>query len=276
MFQLAKQLCSEVFQLYLQQPRFFPLIAAVIRDSQDGAVYVNHRQSPTQVYVEHHFGFAQVFGCSDLAFEQSLVDYLLIRQDFPCEKIRLYAADELHFLKQHHEHILLSERQRWAISPESFRHQSMADVNLSDEFQIQAVDNHNVMLVDKQMGLVDRFWRDADAFVTHADGIILLYQQEIAAICYAAASENQRLEIDVLTLPDYRKLGLGKRVVAQFIKNCFQAECIPLWDCYTNNKGSMQLAQSLGFEKLQQPYSFFTINKGNYSTLDFPVNQISR
>jgi RimJ/RimL family protein N-acetyltransferase len=35
----------------------------------------------------------------------------------------------------------------------------------------------------------------------------------------------------------------------------------PLWDCFTNNAGSMALARSCGFRPIGPAYSFYTISK---------------
>ena len=60
------------YALYCNYDAFFPLIAAVLSDQQNGVVYVNQIENPKQVYVEHIFGFAQTFGESIPEFEQAL------------------------------------------------------------------------------------------------------------------------------------------------------------------------------------------------------------
>jgi RimJ/RimL family protein N-acetyltransferase len=82
-----------------------------------------------------------------------------------------------------------------------------------------------------------------------------------ASICYSAAEADHRVEIDVLTLPEYRNRGLARHAVMTFVERCFSFSLHPLWDCFTNNAGSMRLCQAVGFTAVKAPYPFFTINR---------------
>jgi RimJ/RimL family protein N-acetyltransferase len=84
---------------------------------------------------------------------------------------------------------------------------------------------------------------------------------EPTAICYAAAVAQGQVEIDVLTAAAYRRSGLGKQVVRAFSKNCTAHGLQPVWDCFTNNAGSMALCRASGFKANQRPYAFYTFNK---------------
>ncbi len=77
MIRLEKCSYEPIYNLYQLGESFFPLIAAVLLNEQDGAVYVDNPNSPSQAYVEHTFGFAQVFGNITADFEKELALYLL-------------------------------------------------------------------------------------------------------------------------------------------------------------------------------------------------------
>lgn len=57
MIKLENGSYDEMYKLYLTRDFFFPLIAAVLLDEQDGVVYVNDPASPSEVYVEHALDF---------------------------------------------------------------------------------------------------------------------------------------------------------------------------------------------------------------------------
>ena len=54
-------------------------------------------------------------------------------------------------------------------------------------------------------------------------------------------------------------MGIGNYLVKEFNNRCFMNNIKPLWDCFTNNIGSMNLAKSAGFQKKGKPYKFYTI-----------------
>ncbi|MBQ7607495.1 MAG: hypothetical protein IJU76_05945 [Desulfovibrionaceae bacterium] len=76
--------------LYSKNDAFFPLIASVLSESQIGVVFGDDKDSPEEIYTEHSFGFAQIFGKQNEDFESSLKRYFLIEKNFLPQKVRLY------------------------------------------------------------------------------------------------------------------------------------------------------------------------------------------
>ena len=247
--------------LYLDHGAYFPLIAAVLSDAQDGAIYANHTENPIQVYVEHAFGFAQVFGKPVPAFEQALQRYLLIDKAFSCPKVRLYTPHYPGFLHVRDCDALRSWRQHFQL--DTARTGAAGHVTDEPEMGLTLVhaDASHVDLIEDAFGVVGRFWRTRDDFAHHSNAVVALVEGQAAALCYAAAMAGGRAEVDVLTLPAYRHLGLAKAVVRLFNQRCLAQNVLPLWDCFTNNTASMALCQSAGFVPLGEPYPFFTINR---------------
>ncbi len=261
MIKLEKAGYNEVYKQYLASDFFYPLIAAVLLDEQDGVVYIDNPTSPSQAYIEHAFGFSQIFGESSGSFEQELERYLLIDKCFNPNKIRLYAPCLPEFLSLPQHESLCSYRQRFTISAEGFSHQQGNSCELEKNLTLSKVDANNISLIDKRFGVVERFWRSPADFIQRSNAVVVFYEGEPASICYSAAEADHRVEIDVLTLQEYRSLGLAKIAVKDFVNRCFSLSLRPLWDCFTNNPGSMMLCKSVGFIAAQSPYPFFTINK---------------
>lgn len=253
MRELTREGRARAFALYCQHEAFFPLIAAVLTGSQRGKAFGDDPLAPKAAYVEHAFGFAQIFGEVSPAFARALDSYLVECRQFAIAKVRLYTP----FLPK----ALLakdqwrSERRRFVLDAALFQ-RSCVGLDCAD---IQPLPPAQLEPLEATFGLVTRFWPDAQAFLRHSLAQVALVKGEIAAICYAAAVENGRAEIDVLTSPPLRGRGLGKKVVAAFARVCQARGIAPLWDCFTNNAGSLALARSVGFVSGAGPYPFFTI-----------------
>lgn len=261
MFALDESGRAQAFALYLREEPFFPLVGAVLLGEQDGLVLADDPDAPRQVYVEHGFGFAQVFGRPGLDFERSLARYLIADRLFACPKVRLYAPHPPAFLEDPACLPLRAWRQRFILDKEALDSQPPWLQTTESAPRAVEVTAENVDVVERAFGVVSRFWRSAEDFVRKARASLVLDGGEPAAICYAAAQAAGKVEIDVLTLPRYRRRGLGLLAVADFSRRCFEASLQPLWDCFTNNTGSMQLSRAAGFRALTQPYPFFTIPK---------------
>lgn len=252
---------AAAYDLYRTNPAFFPLIGAVLLSEQDGVVYADDTVVPHRIYVEHVFGFAQVYGSSCAAFDTDLEHYLLIDRAFSVPKVRLYTPCLPEFLRDARWESLRSFRQRFLLNPSVFStEQSPASDNTAD-FEVISVDQHMIDDIERLFGVVSRFWRSSADFLHKAHAVVTLYRGQPVSLCYAAAEADHRVEIDVLTRPEYRKLGGGKLAVRRFVAHCVQQSLQPLWDCFANNLGSMQLARSTGFVASHPPYPFFTITK---------------
>lgn len=117
MNRLANHELGRVLPRYLAGPAFFPLIAAVLDRSQDGAVFVDDPTNIGQAYVEHAFGFAQIFGQSTGGLAANLAVYLSERRGFQVEKVRLYTPQIPDFLLAPAFLRYRSERQQFILAP---------------------------------------------------------------------------------------------------------------------------------------------------------------
>lgn len=264
MLRLEKKDYYPVYELYKDLDYFFPLIAAVLLDEQDGVVFVDQVNSPSQAYVEHAFGFSQIFGNSPKlnGFLESWKSWLLIEKQFRSEKVRLYSPPPSGPFLTETINVALSERQRFYLDPDRFLTQrERSNRSIPTDIKGCKLTRDDLDGIENTFHVVNRFWRNPEDFLDKANPYLITCQNKFASICYSAATADGYAEIDVVTLPEYRKLGLARHAVTGFIENCREAGIRPLWDCFTNNEGSMALAAAVGFTPRNSPYSFFTINK---------------
>lgn len=249
--------------LYRASQARFPLIGAVLLDAQNGVVYADDDASPTCAYVEHAFGFAQVLGRPSAEFESALEVYLLIDKRFTAPKIRLYTPWMPGFLANPRYDSLQSFRQRFILDPASLRGGGSSDAasTSAPDREVVVVGKSNVAPIEQAFGVTRRFWRSTPEFARSAHAVVVMHRGQPASLCYAAAEAEHQVEIDVLTLPEHRRLGLGGLAASHFARRCFERKLEPLWDCFANNTASVQLGRSIGFAPRSPPYPFYTISR---------------
>lgn len=244
-------------ETYRGSASFFPLIGAVLAGEQDGIVFGDDAARPRQLYVEHAFGFAQVFGGRVPSFEEALRRYLLVDRAFAAAKVRLYTPQLPPFLAGEEAGPLRSERQRFRLAPGL----PPAPAAREAAWDAVPVNASNFEQVQQDFGVALRFWRTAADFIAGSRAVVARVDGQPTAICYAASVCDARAEIDVMTLPAWRLQGTARFAVAHFVQRCLHEGLQPLWDCFTNNAGSVRLALSSGFVPAAPPYPFFTIGK---------------
>lgn len=262
MVRLPPQSHAAAFERYAGQenPAYFPLIAAVLSGAQAGSVLADRAEQPRQICVEHAFGFAQVFGTPVPAFEEALRHRWLVERQFESAKVRLYTPHCPQFLQGDGAAGLRSWRQHFQLDLKAFQDMPPPVAN-TQETCLRHASEDDMAGIDAAFGVVTRFWRTPREFAHSANAVLALVNNEPAALCYAAAVAGGKAEIDVMTLPTYRHLGLAKAVVQMFNARCLAQHLLPLWDCFTNNDASLALCRSSGFVPLGDPYPFFTINR---------------
>lgn len=259
MYTLHKSAYEHAYQHYLCHAAFFPLVAAVLCDTQDGVVYVDNQRYPTAYYVEHAFGFAQIFGIESESFYQQLYEYLFIKKTFVPVKIRLYTPNEMPFLADTTFDGIRAFRQRFVFPTTLENHSAWYTHTHDSVVCVKGLLDTEIDEVDRVFRVVQRFWRTPADFMLHAHARVVWYEQSPVAICYAAAVANDQAEVDVVTHPNYRQRGFASMAVSDFITECRKVALHPVWDCFTNNLGSMNLSHKSGFVAERSIYAFYTI-----------------
>ncbi len=243
-----KKFSPSLYEFYKKDNYFFPLIGAVLEGVQDGKIF--EFSFGDALYVEHHFGFAQIIGELLPQSKEEFISYLQ-QKSFSVPKVRLYQASKENIYQNFDENTH-STRQRFMIK----------DIQpLASGYDIRQVSNNNIDEIDEVFKIVGLFWNTKVDFIKHSKAHILYVNSKPVSICYAAALANQCAEIDILTHVDYRKKGYASIAAKAFILSCLQRGITPLWDCFTNNVGSMVLCSALGFIPKTPPYKFLTIAK---------------
>jgi GNAT superfamily N-acetyltransferase len=104
--------------------------------------------------------------------------------------------------------------------------------------------------IDREMPqFIESFWLSHDAFAEGGFGCCLMFGDEIASIAYAISVSSTEANIDVETVPKFRRQGLSMLTCAAYIERCLAIGVTPTWDSDGNNLPSRALARKLGFQE---------------------------
>lgn len=93
----------------------------------------------------------------------------------------------------------------------------------------------------------ERFWPGAGAFLAHGGGWVAEVDGAPGALCFAAMTTGDDVEIGIETLPAFRRRGLARVACAAMIDDLVATGRTPVWSCREDNVGSVRLADALGF-----------------------------
>ena len=247
---------SSALELYKNSGHIFPFIFSVLAGLQNGRIFANDEQKMTSIMVMHDFGWSHIFGERDENFRREIEEFIFEYESFSCAKVRLFGPDDF-WLEDFYKYAEQSERCQFRLENNNYKAES------PEKFSIKQITTENSRLVDDalNMHLFNRNWPSFEAFQNSAIGFFAEKNDEICAICYSCAIAGDVHEIDIFTHEKFRNQGIGLEVAKSFINYVLREGLIPNWDCFTNNTGSMKLAEALGFKTVNKPYKFFTYNR---------------
>lgn len=103
-------------------------------------------------------------------------------------------------------------------------------------------------------------WHSLDDFFEKSLSFIAVKDKEIVGIVFGSGRYEKYIPIDIEVLEGHRKKGVAKALASAFVKRCMECDLVPHWDCVESNKGSIRLAESIGFIKnKERPFYWFDI-----------------
>ncbi len=129
-------------------------------------------------------------------------------------------------------------------------------ISVSDTTEVKIVKTDAVMYHAMPGTTVPKyFWDSEDDFLRNGSGYSLLHNGQLASMAFSGYIFDNKLEIGIETVPEFRKKGYAELVCSALIDYCIANNYEPVWSCRLENTGSYMLAQKLGFEPvLESPY----------------------
>ena len=100
-------------------------------------------------------------------------------------------------------------------------------------------------------------FHSVEDFLERGAGFCAIHGGKIVSAASSAAASRYGIDIDIATVAEYRKRGLGMAVGARLVLHCLQNGLEPHW--LAANADSERLAARLGY-RLEKPYETFEID----------------
>lgn len=231
----------------------FPIIQSVLNKTQIGELY---NLGEDVSFIKHKSGFCYITNYKT-SVNQNLLS-IILEETYP-KYTHIYDASEdlVNFISAKKDCFNTKIRNRIVLQHNG--QIKLLDFDTSIVQIVNVSDIENESLEQFPLELFSRYWNGKDDFVLNSMGVIVLYNQEPASICYSAANDH-RAEVDIYTFEQYRGKNLAKIAASAFIMKCKINNIIPNWDCFADNIASVKIAQSLGF-KITDEYTLLSIYK---------------
>ena len=243
------------YRLYLAEPLQINFILSVLTSRQNGIILTDNNKSPSCGVVLHDFGWAQKFGVENRDLDEYIEREWCVGRAFITDKVRMFSLlpDEV-FGK----YAPLSERLQFRFV--GAKNKSSSHGN--EHIKILPIQVSNLKDINQVLGLdlCQRNWPSLDSFTWGSFGFVALVGDKIAAAVYSCAGHRSNVEIDIYTKDEFRGRGIAYRLCTKFINECMSRGLVPCWDCYSNNLGSIRLAESVGFE-VDSTYTHYVLSK---------------
>jgi GNAT superfamily N-acetyltransferase len=237
---------------------------AVVEKHIQGKIYVDNPERPKTYYVVHPYGMSLLFGdAHNLSFNLKFRDYALelsISRDrqewmqaYPNNWDQvlsdLFGASLVKSTDTHNNQniIALNTRVNFIFNMSRF---------LSGRRELRSR-NCRVVRTDRNLyhemkGSVIPyfFWSSADDFVENGVGFSLICEDKLATTAYSAFILDDKLELGIETVPEFRGKGFAQIACTALIDYCLENGYEPIWACRLENVGSYKLAEKLGFEPI--------------------------
>jgi hypothetical protein len=246
-------------------------VRSVIERKISGQVFVDNIENPKTFYVVHPYGMSLLFGDSqNTEFNNKFLNYSLntnkIRDKF--EWMQAYPNDWDKVLSELYSNSMIK-----ASENKENKESGIIELNTRINFKF----NREKYILNKKMILpqtctivqTDKkiykemigsvipsfFWDSADDFINNGIGFSLLCNKKLAATAYSAFIHDNKLELGIETIPEFRGKGFAQLACSALIDYCIVKDYEPIWACRLENIGSYKLAEKLGFEVYSEiPY----------------------
>lgn len=107
--------------------------------------------------------------------------------------------------------------------------------------------NNSIKNIEFLHSKILEFWSSPDSFYSEGIGYCIVYNNEIVSVCFSGFVFENIHCIDIETLEVHQGKKLAQIIAHRFVKDCFENNMVPYWDCMEVNKPSIAVAENLGF-----------------------------
>ena len=242
---------------------------AVVERLIHGKIYVDNPADPKTCYVVHPYGMSLLFGdANNHSFNMQFRDYAL-KLSNSCDRnewMQTFPRDWDLVLSDLFGNSLVK-------STDTHDNQNIIELNTRVNFNFnrsrflagrKELQSQNCRIARTDRSIYHEmkgsvipgyFWSSADDFVENGVGFSLFCEDKLATTAYSAFILDDKLELGIETVPEFRGKGFAQAACTALIDFCLENGYEPIWACRLENVGSCKLAERLGFEPIAMlPY----------------------
>ncbi len=156
----------------------------------------------------------------------------------------LFAAIESGRAERQHYRLQLRQSAALPVLPEGFRLRSVDEALVAETMLL----HHQELLAEMCSEAPS-----VPDFLQHRFGSCLQYGQELVSWCLSEYNQADACELGIETLEPFQRRGLATAVALATIAHAQSQGITSIgWDCWKSNIASGNLAQKLGFEKIEE------------------------
>lgn len=255
MFKLENSNFNKVIQLIKSQNELSVL--SVINGVMPGEIYVNDIDNPTAALIKT-CECNLIVGCSNDVNFNSEVSKVI---DF-WDPLTPDSGEWIDIIPTIHTNSFVRKykRRHYILTIEEFKecNKPLEDGFIIEKIEVDLLRKSCYENSEKLLEWVAD-WGDDSRFEGYGVGYFIHNGKTIVSWSLSDCSFNERITIGIHTDERYRKCGFGKTVVSAVIKDCFHKGYQEInWLCVDTNKGSIALAEKLGFQYNNSYYAFST------------------
>jgi GNAT superfamily N-acetyltransferase len=253
MFKLNNSDFNKVLQLVKSQNELSVL--SVIKGAMPGEIYVNNTDNPTAALIRTCECNLIAGSSNDVNFNSELSKVL----DF-WDPLTPDSSEWIDLIPTIHKNPFIRKykRKHYILSIDNFKE---CNNNLKDGFLLEKIDID--LLKQRSYENSEKLlewiadWGDDARFQKYGVGYFIHNGKVIVSWSMSDCSYDKKITIGIHTDERFRKNGFGKIVVSAVAKDCFAKGYEEInWLCVSTNKGSIALAEKLGFKYNNNYYAF--------------------
>lgn len=93
------------------------------------------------------------------------------------------------------------------------------------------------------------WWETIEDYLRYGTGYCIVNANQIVACCISSCVTQNEIGSHIITKDEYRKKGLAKTLISQYLYECKNKKLEPHWDCMESNLSSRKLAEACGYNR---------------------------
>lgn len=240
MIRIKEENKQNYFYLFDEFTHNIPVIFSSLEGQYDGKLYVDDVENTKVAILFTQFAFHFIAGDSSVQNVIDTVDNMLFKQ-YLCKS-------------KEKEAIFFSPSQGWnEVLEEVFkRHNGIKDKRILFKLnKIKFYERYSKIKMNSDVQKRLIFEKENGSSIEYPICRISVEQNDVS-FCSGFMLGNGHAEIDVATVEASRGLGYAKAAAFSLISKLLNDDIEPNWCSWSNKEGSRKLAESLGYEQVQE------------------------